>query len=123
MPQATIERLAAALPNLTLVNVYGSTETTSPVTMLPLGEAATHADTVGKALPCTDIVVMDDDGREVAPGDERRAVDRRPDGRARLLEQSRRPTAARFAAATGSPATSARSTRKATCACSTARRT
>jgi acyl-CoA synthetase (AMP-forming)/AMP-acid ligase II len=68
MPQATIERLAAALPNLTLVNVYGSTETTSPVTMLPLGEAATRADTVGKALPCTDLVVMDDDGREVAPG-------------------------------------------------------
>jgi acyl-CoA synthetase (AMP-forming)/AMP-acid ligase II len=68
MPPATIERIAAALPNLTLVNVYGSTETTSPVTMLPLGEAATRADTVGKPLPCTDIVVMDDDGREVAPG-------------------------------------------------------
>jgi len=68
MPQATIERLAAALPKLTLVNVYGSTETTSPVTMLPLGEAATRADTVGKALPCTDLVVMDDDGREAAPG-------------------------------------------------------
>jgi acyl-CoA synthetase (AMP-forming)/AMP-acid ligase II len=68
MPQATIERLAAVLPDLTLVNVYGSTETTSPVTMLPLGEAATRADTVGKPLPCTDIVVMDDEGREVAPG-------------------------------------------------------
>jgi acyl-CoA synthetase (AMP-forming)/AMP-acid ligase II len=68
MPQATIERIAAALPNLTLANVYGSTETTSPVTMLPLGKAATHADTVGKPLPCTDIVVMDDNGREVASG-------------------------------------------------------
>jgi acyl-CoA synthetase (AMP-forming)/AMP-acid ligase II len=67
MPQATIERIAAVLPNLTLVNVYGSTETTSPVTMLPLGEAATRADTVGKPLPCADVVVMDDDGREVAP--------------------------------------------------------
>jgi acyl-CoA synthetase (AMP-forming)/AMP-acid ligase II len=69
MPQATIERIAAVLPNLTLVNVYGATETTSPVTMLPLGEAATQADTVGKALPCADIVVMDDSGREVAPGE------------------------------------------------------
>lgn len=68
MPQATIERVATVLPNLTLVNVYGSTETTSPVTMLPLGEAATRADTVGKPLPCTDIVVMDDNGHEVAPG-------------------------------------------------------
>jgi acyl-CoA synthetase (AMP-forming)/AMP-acid ligase II len=68
MPQATIERVAAVLPDLTLVNIYGSTETTSPVTMLPLGEAATRADTVGKPLPCADIVVMDDDGREVPPG-------------------------------------------------------
>jgi acyl-CoA synthetase (AMP-forming)/AMP-acid ligase II len=68
MPQATIARIAAAWPNLTLVNVYGSTETSSPVTMLPLGEAATRADTVGKALPCADIVAMDDEGREVAPG-------------------------------------------------------
>ena len=86
MPQATIERLAAALPNLTLVNVYGSTETTSPVTMLPLGEAATRADTVGKALPCTDLVVMDDDGREVAPGTSRRIMARRSDGHSGLLE-------------------------------------
>jgi acyl-CoA synthetase (AMP-forming)/AMP-acid ligase II len=69
MPQATIERIAAVLPNLSLVNVYGSTETTSPVTMLPLGQAAIHADTVGKALACADIVVMDEDGREVAPGE------------------------------------------------------
>jgi acyl-CoA synthetase (AMP-forming)/AMP-acid ligase II len=68
MPQATIERVAAVLPNLMLVNIYGATETTSPVTMLPLGEAATRADTVGKPLPCADIVVMDDAGREVAPG-------------------------------------------------------
>ena len=68
MPLATIERLAASLPNLTLVNVYGSTETTSPATMLPLGEAAIHPDTVGMALLCADIIVMDDEGREVVPG-------------------------------------------------------
>ncbi|HMK80314.1 MAG TPA: class I adenylate-forming enzyme family protein [Xanthobacteraceae bacterium] len=68
MPEATIEKLAAILPQLTLINAYGSTETTSPVTLLPPGEAAAHADTVGKALPCADIIVMDDDGREVVSG-------------------------------------------------------
>jgi acyl-CoA synthetase (AMP-forming)/AMP-acid ligase II len=68
MPPATIERLAAVLPKLTLLNIYGSTETTSPVTMMAPGEAATRSDTVGRPLPCADIVVMDDDGREVAPG-------------------------------------------------------
>jgi acyl-CoA synthetase (AMP-forming)/AMP-acid ligase II len=68
MPEATIGKLAAILPKLMLINAYGSTETTSPVTLLPPGEVAEHADTVGKTLPCADIIVMDDDGREVAPG-------------------------------------------------------
>lgn len=68
MPPATIERLAAVLPKLTLLNIYGSTETSSPVTMMAPGEATTQSDTVGKPLPCTDIVVMDDDGRELPPG-------------------------------------------------------
>ena len=123
MPQATIERIAAALPNLTLVNVYGSTETTSPVTMLPLGEAATRADTVGKALPCADV---DRDGRRRPRSrarHERRIVDRRSRWSFPATGRTRKRTAPRSAAATGNPATSARSTRKAMCACSTARRT
>lgn len=69
MPKATIERLAVALPGLTLVNCYGSTETTSPATMLPFGAIATHPDSVGRPLPCADIVVMGEDGREAAPGE------------------------------------------------------
>src|SRR5262249_36693477 len=69
MPEATIEKLAAMLPDLTLINAYGSTPTTSPVTLLPPGEVGEHGDTVGKALPCADVLVMDDDGREVAPGE------------------------------------------------------
>lgn len=68
MPEATIERLAAALPNLTLCNVYGSTETSSPVTMMPLGDITKAPSSVGKVLPCADIIVVDDQGREVAPG-------------------------------------------------------
>jgi O-succinylbenzoic acid--CoA ligase len=65
MPVATIEALNAALPQLTLLNAYGATETTSPTTMMPMGETARHADTVGVALPAADIRVMDDDGREL----------------------------------------------------------
>jgi len=68
MPEATIAELARLLPDLALQNVYGATETTSPATMMPPGAIASHADTVGRALPCADIVVVDDDGREVAPG-------------------------------------------------------
>jgi len=69
MPQPTIEALARDLPDMVLYNVYGSTETTSPVTMMPAGRIADHADTVGQVLPLADIVVLDDEGREVTPGE------------------------------------------------------
>ena len=68
MPVATIDALTAQLPGLTLLNAYGATETTSPATMMPAGLTREHADSVGVALPAADIRVMDDDGREVAPG-------------------------------------------------------
>jgi len=67
MPGATIARLAEALPKLTLVNAYGSTETTSPATVLPLGAIADHPKSVGRVLPCADVVVVDEAGREVPP--------------------------------------------------------
>ncbi|MGA1286130.1 MAG: class I adenylate-forming enzyme family protein [Rubrivivax sp.] len=67
MPVASIEALARTVPSLTLLNCYGSTETTSPSTLMPQGATATHGHTVGRALPCVDMCVMDDDGREVPP--------------------------------------------------------
>jgi long-chain acyl-CoA synthetase len=69
MPVATIDALAQQVPGLVLLNAYGATETTSPVTMMPAGLTRDHADSVGVALPCADIVVMDDAGREVPPGE------------------------------------------------------
>jgi acyl-CoA synthetase (AMP-forming)/AMP-acid ligase II len=69
MPQATIARLSECLPGLTLVNAYGATETTSPATLMPLGEGLSRADSVGKAVPGCDLKVMDEAGREVAPGE------------------------------------------------------
>ena len=69
MPVATIDALARHLPNLVLVNTYGATETTSPTTMMPAGRTRDHADTVGVPLPCVQVLVMDDEGREAAPGE------------------------------------------------------
>ena len=68
MPEATIDKLAKALPNLILCNVYGSTETSSPVTIMPLGDIRKAPSSVGKVLPCADIIVVDDEGREVPAG-------------------------------------------------------
>jgi O-succinylbenzoic acid--CoA ligase len=69
MPVATIDALAARLPGLTLLNAYGATETTSPTTMIPAGLTRDHADSVGVALPCADVIAVDDDGRELPPGE------------------------------------------------------
>ncbi|HOB92560.1 MAG TPA: AMP-binding protein [Aquabacterium sp.] len=69
MPVATIDALADRLPGLTLLNAYGATETTSPVTLMPAGQTRGHADTVGVPLPAARVKVMDDDGREVPVGE------------------------------------------------------
>ncbi len=69
MPEANNATLAKKLPQLTLINAYGATETTSPTTAMPPGLGANHADSVGQVVPCGDVRVMDDQGREVAPGE------------------------------------------------------
>ena len=66
MPLATIASLARTIPDLTLMNCYGSTETTSPATLMPQGGTAAHIDTVGRNLACAEMAVFDDDGRQVA---------------------------------------------------------
>lgn len=69
MPVASIEELAASLPQLVLMNCYGATETTSPATMMPPGETASHNDTVGVPVVCAEMTVMDDDGRALPAGE------------------------------------------------------
>lgn len=69
MPASTIERVADALPDLELWNLYGSTETASAVTMLPPHFAKSHADSVGLASPGATLLVMDSDGRELPRGE------------------------------------------------------
>ncbi len=69
MPVATIDALAQRLPGLTLLNAYGATETTSPVTLMPSGQTRGHGDTVGVPLPAARVKVMDDSGHEVPTGE------------------------------------------------------
>ncbi len=68
MPEGTIRALAQKLPRLVLANAYGATESTSPATSMPLGRQADHLDSVGITVPCGDLRVMDDAGKEAARG-------------------------------------------------------
>jgi long-chain acyl-CoA synthetase len=69
MPVATIEKLNAKIPGLKLMNCYGSTETTSPSTIMPGELTADHIDSVGLPCPGAHIIVMDADGRELPRGE------------------------------------------------------
>src|SRR3569833_2911629 len=69
MPVATIERLATKVPNLRLINAYGSTETTSPATLMPPKLTARYLDSVGVPCPGASILVIDASGRELPRGE------------------------------------------------------
>src|SRR5258708_34019152 len=69
MPVATIEKLAAKIPGLRLMNGYGSTEATSPPTSMRPELTAAHLDSVGLRCPGAHIVVMDAEGRELPRGE------------------------------------------------------
>ncbi len=69
MPVATIERLAEKLPALKLINAYGSTETSSPSTIMPPQFTKSHGDSVGLPCPGAHIVVMDSSARELPRGE------------------------------------------------------
>ncbi|VWX61722.1 Acyl-CoA synthetase (AMP-forming)/AMP-acid ligase II [Burkholderiales bacterium 8X] len=69
MPAVTIERLADWWPQLELHNGYGATETTSAVTLGLSSSSRADRESVGSALPCIDLRVLDGRGQEVAPGE------------------------------------------------------
>jgi len=69
MPIATIAKLAVKVPGLKLINAYGSTETTSPSTIMPPELTAAHIDSVGLPCPGAEILVMDAAGRELPRGE------------------------------------------------------
>ena len=68
MPPSTIAALAEKLPQLLLVNAYGSTEATSPATIVPPGAGSMRPDSVGIAVPCADIRIVDEHGDDVPDG-------------------------------------------------------
>ncbi|HJQ16505.1 MAG TPA: class I adenylate-forming enzyme family protein [Allosphingosinicella sp.] len=69
MPEASVQRLAAEIPGLGLSNIYGATETSSPVSVLSAADIADHSDTVGQILPCAEVIVVNREGQEVETGE------------------------------------------------------
>jgi len=68
MPSATVESLAEALPDLQLLNAYGSTECSSVVVATPPGHSETSLRSVGTVVPCCEMRVVVD-GKDVPVGE------------------------------------------------------
>ncbi|HEX2192692.1 MAG TPA: AMP-binding protein [Acidimicrobiales bacterium] len=69
VPLSTVTALRARMPQLRLFDFYGLTETHSPATALLDHEFRRKPGSVGRPLPCADVRVVDEDGRDVAPGE------------------------------------------------------
>ena len=109
-------------------NIYGLTETTSPSHAVPFGrrapvDPASGALSIGVPVFNTVARIIDDDGRELPPGGDRRDRDTRPHGGPRLLAQARGHPAGPARAPSCAPAMSAAWTPTAGSTWSTARRT
>ena len=66
MPLGTIKKLKSLLPNLSLVNAYGSTETCSPATLMPLKYKNNLIASVGKVVETGKIMIMNDNNEQVS---------------------------------------------------------
>jgi long-chain acyl-CoA synthetase len=69
MPSAWIGELLARWPQLQLFHGYGMTEYGSAVSFLPPDHAEIRGESVGFAVPGTEIRIVNDDGTDVTPGD------------------------------------------------------
>ena len=67
--QQTFNMLKQAFPNAQLHNAYGSTETTSPATLMPVSYPQSKVTSVGRPVAVADIKVIDNDGEECELGE------------------------------------------------------
>ncbi|MET0428260.1 MAG: AMP-binding protein, partial [Microvirga sp.] len=68
LPLATIRRLRERLPETSLFLMYGLTEAFRS-TYLPPGEVDRHPDSIGHAIPETEVFLVTADGRRAGPGE------------------------------------------------------
>ena len=68
VPISTVAALRRRMPQLRLYDAYGLTETHSPATILLDNEFRRKPGSVGRPLPCAEVRVVDDDGRDLPVG-------------------------------------------------------
>ncbi|QDU27676.1 Long-chain-fatty-acid--CoA ligase [Anatilimnocola aggregata] len=77
LPLSTLQRLRSAVPDTKVVLMYGLTEAFRS-TYLPPSELDKRPTSMGKAIPDTEILVLDEEGKPCAPGEIGELVHRGP---------------------------------------------
>ena len=77
IPQTNLDTLRDMLPDTKIFLMYGLTEAFR-ATYLPPEEIDRGPECIGRAIPNTDIRIIDQDGHEVAPGEEGELIQRGP---------------------------------------------
>ncbi|OPX32263.1 MAG: hypothetical protein B1H40_02785, partial [Candidatus Latescibacteria bacterium 4484_181] len=69
MPPETVRRLLTVFPWIEVYLCYGLTEASPRVTYLDPKDVLRKIDSVGRAIPGVEVSLLDEDGREVKPGE------------------------------------------------------
>ncbi len=68
LPAATIDALRELFPGAHIVRQYGQTEA-KRITVMPVDEELDRPESVGRPLPGTEVLVLDEEGRPLPPGE------------------------------------------------------
>ncbi|WP_417251433.1 class I adenylate-forming enzyme family protein [Castellaniella sp.] len=69
MAPATVSRMSDLLPQLQLINAYGATETSSPVSIMPAWASRERPASIGLLVQCGEALIMDEAGVELPTGE------------------------------------------------------
>ncbi len=69
LPPTQVDQLVAAQPGAQVFVMYGQTEATARLSYLPPTEIDRRRGSIGRGIPGVQLSVLDEDGRDVAPGD------------------------------------------------------
>jgi long-chain acyl-CoA synthetase len=69
LPTRHVERLRQVFPNAQIISMYGQTEALPRIAYLPAEQLDLRPDSVGIAIPNTEVYTIGEDGRRLAPGE------------------------------------------------------
>ncbi|HYA31083.1 MAG TPA: AMP-binding protein [Acidobacteriota bacterium] len=78
IPLPLLRAFQTAQPHIKVIQGYGLTETSPMITLVEPDKAEAKIGSIGRAVPCVEVKIVDDDGRELPPGEAGEIITRGP---------------------------------------------